>query len=74
MSISSVNSNFPTSKFVGKVLTKKLTLQHNSPLAVTSLYYTSVDKPFFYYQFVSCYLEKLRTRNINFLSSHIPCG
>lgn len=47
MSISSVNSNFPTSKFVGKVLTKKLTLQHNSPIAVTSLYYTSVDKPFF---------------------------
>lgn len=47
MSISSVNSNFPTSKFVGKVLTKKLTLQHNSPIAVTSLCYTSVDKPFF---------------------------
>lgn len=39
MSISSVNSNFPTSKFVRKVLNKKLTLQHNSPIAVTSLCY-----------------------------------
>lgn len=59
MSISSVNSNFPTSKFVGKVLTKKLTLQHNSPIAVTSLYYTSVDKPFF----SICFLLFGKTQN-----------